>query len=107
MSSETFFALELIWLARVVAALHAAFHPGRYLPIDDGAIVGIILGTVWVRFTNLGHEFVFVNRDTQARLGQQRTMPVGDGRQRLRQQFRVLSISALLNEEIWDGRRNL
>ena len=47
----------------------ASFSISSNLPIYDRAIIGVETGVIGVGFADLGHEFVFIDGDTEARFG--------------------------------------
>src|ERR1035437_5050421 len=85
---------------------NARTRPPIVLPVHHRTVVGIVASPVLLRLPDLRHELVFVNRDSQTRLGGQFAVAVLDRRQRLGKQ-RMLGVAAFLDEEIGDGRRHL
>src|SRR5688572_7318035 len=79
----------------------------RLLPIDNGAVVWVVPGAIRSGLAYLRLQLVFVDFNTEAWIRQQRAMPLDDCGQRLLEEFGVLVVSPLLNEEVRNGSRDL
>ena len=77
------------------------------LPVNHRAVILINRQSVWPRLTYLRQQLVLINRDAQARLRQQRPIPVHQRGQGLSEKIGMLVIAAFLNQEVWNRRRQL
>ena len=78
-------------------------HPGgrvrcAAIPVHHRPVVRIESRSVFPRLLDLRLQLVFINRDSQARIGQQRTVAVRDGGQVLGEQVLVIRVATLLDQ---------
>ena len=73
----------------VSRSLESDLEPDHRLPVHDRSVVRVEAGQIRTRFSDLRLELLFIDRDAEARFGQQRPVTVLDRRQRLRQEIGV------------------